>query len=385
MSTIASYVINDSGNPITLQRVLNDGATATPENQTWNGTLALSNGTSGDEVTFSVASSSGAPANRFLFNTDNALSYQLEVTGGARVTSSGGNDITIDKASGNIDIDGRFVARSASSFTSTLAVDGILTLNDDLDFVGNGDINLDTGDINKTTAGNLSIQANGGIRVLANNGSNPTITLSQGGDVDIISEGSGNITIGPEFGGTGTIEIGNGNSGGEITIETANNLDIDADTGIAIDNVVSGDIAITNNAPNGDINIRAQGIASDVNITSSSQDVNIETTNDTKDININAGDNLDLNAKAPGIYVNVRKASAGTIDEGRAVYVVNRDTGYIEVEECDADDPSTMPAFGIVTEPVLTDAGKVITNGVHKFTSGSIITGGAANDPLYVS
>ena len=131
MSTIASYVINDSGNPITLQRVLNDGATATPENQTWNGTLALSNGTSGDEVTFSVASSSGAPANRFLFNTDNALSYQLEVTGGARVTSSGGNDITIDKASGNIDIDGRFVARSASSFTSTLAVDGILTLNDE--------------------------------------------------------------------------------------------------------------------------------------------------------------------------------------------------------------------------------------------------------------
>ena len=185
MSTIANYVINSSGYPITLQRVLNDGATATPENQAWGGRISLTNGTSGDEVEFSIASSSGAPPNRFLFSTDNGLSHQLQVTGGVQVTAENGNTVTITKAAGNLTVDGRFSAGGASDFLSALTVNGILTLNDDLDFVGNGSINLDTGNINKSAAGDLTIQANGGIRLDANNGSNPTIDLLAGGGVNI--------------------------------------------------------------------------------------------------------------------------------------------------------------------------------------------------------
>ena len=393
MSTIADYVINSSGYPITLQRVLNDGSTATSQSQAWNGRLKLDPGSgipAGDPIQFLVEGYPAIGANtlKFEYNTDSALTSQLQVVGGVefKTTTSGVGEklFTFNKSTGDVSIEGRFEVGDTAVFLSSVDINNILTLYDDLDFDGTGSINLDTGNIDKSGAGFLDITSNDGIRLKANNGTNPTINMFPGGGVDIISEGSGTILISPENGGTGDIEIGNGASGGEVTIQTSNNLDIDAVTGIAIDNFTSGNIDITNSSSTGTLNLQA---FNDVRVTSTGHDIVITTNNPAKDININAGNNLDLNAKAPGIYVNVIKASAGTIDEGRAVYIVSQSGGYIEVEECDADDPSKMPAFGVVTEPVTTSEGKVITNGVHTFSSGSVIVPppAVANSPIYVA
>ena len=208
MSTIASYVINDSGNSIPLQRVLNDGATATPENQAWNGTLALSNGTSGDEVTFSVASSSGSPANRLLFNTDNALPFQLQVTGGVEVTSEGVNKVTIDKASGNLVVDGRFAAGGASIFENDLDVTGVLTLND-------GDLVIDK------SVNNQTITAAAGKNITITGPEGITLQTTKSVNDDILIDAANGSAIGGNLTMYGkTVELKSIGNGGNMVLQS---------------------------------------------------------------------------------------------------------------------------------------------------------------------
>lgn len=391
MSTIASYVINDSGNAIALQRVLNDGATATPFNQSWDGQLALSQDGGTDSVRLSVRGLPGVGVNTLtmLYNTDSAIANHLEIVGGVefKTVTSGVSEKTFrfDKTTGEVliqsllDVDGRVL------FNDTAEIVGVTTLNNDLDFSGNGDISLDSGNISKTNAGILRVQANGGISLDANNGSNPTIDMNSAGGIDITAGATGDINIGSQFGGTGNIGIGN--TGGTNNLFRAKSTlgVLEFSDGTQIRNITSGGIEITA-LGTGDIDIQG-GVSSSINLISSGQDITLTTTNQDKSVLINGGDKLELKAQSPATYVKVETVT-GNLPEGAPVYITSDNNGLINVEEADASDPTKMPVFGIVSTAMAAGpgSGEVVIHGVHEFSAGTIIPGGSvvANDPIYV-
>ena len=391
MSTIASYVINDSGNAIALQRVLNDGATATPFNQSWDGQLTLSQDGGTDSVRFGVRGLPGVGVNslKMLYNTDSAIANHLEIVGGVefKTVTSGVSEKTFrfDKTTGQVliqsllDVDGRVL------FNDTAEIVGVTTLNNDLDFSGNGDINLDSGNISKTNAGILRVQANGGISLDANNGSNPTIDMNSAGGIDITAGATGDINIGSQFGGTGNIGIGN--TGGTNNLFRAKSTlgVLEFSDGTQIRNITSGGIEITA-LGTGDIDIQG-GVSSSINLISSGQDITLTTTNQDKSILLNGGDKLELKAQSPATYVKVETVT-GNLPEGTPVYITSDNNGLINVEEADASDPTKMPVFGIVSTAMAAGpgSGEVVIHGVHEFSAGTIIPGGSvvANDPIYV-
>ncbi len=394
MSTIADYVINNSGNAIALQRVLNDGATATPFNESWDGDLTLSQTGGTQSVRLGVRGLPGVGVNtiQFQYNTESTLANHLEVVGGIefKTTTAAPSQktLTFNKTTGQViiqsllDVDGRVL------FNDTAEIVGVTTLYNDLDFSGNGDISLDSGNINKTAAGALTITADGGVRLNTDDAGNYLNLLGgSNGGVDILSAGTGNISIGPEFGGTGNITIGNQNSGGTITLAGDNDLVVNVDTGINIDNTTSGTIDITNSG--GDIDITASGVGNNVNIVSSGQDITLTTTNQDKSILINAGNKLELKSQSPATYVKVATVT-GNLAEGAPVYITSDVGGIINVEEADASDPTKMPVFGVVSTAggiaPGPGTGEIVIHGVHEFSVGSIIPspGTLANDPIYV-
>ena len=396
MSTIADYVINNSGNSIPLQRVLNDGAIATSQSQTWNGRLRLDSGSGspvGDPIQFLVRGETGVGNNqlKFEYNTDSSLPSQMQVVGGVefKTTTTGGGEktLTFDKVTGQViiqsllDVDGRVL------FNDTAEVVGVTTLYNDLVFNGAGDIKLDSGNIEKTRAGVLTIKANGGISLDANNGSNPTIDMNSFGGIDITAGATGNIVISSEFSGTGDIIIGNsGGSNNLIQLQGKSSV-LDFENGIDIQNTSSGGVSISS-LGTGDLDITG-GVSSGINIVSSGQDIKLETTNQGKSIEIIAGDKLSMTAQAPATYVKIATVT-GNIAEGAPVYITSDVGGLINVEEADASDPTKMPVFGIVSTPggiaPGPGNGQVVIHGVHEFSVGTIIPGGSvvANDPIYV-
>lgn len=391
MSTIASYVINDSGNAIALQRVLNDGATATPFNQSWDGQLTLSQDGGTDSVRFGVRGLPGIGVNslQMVYNTDSAIANHLEIVGGVefKTVTSGVSEKTFrfDKTTGQViiqsllDVDGRVL------FNDTAEIVGVTTLNNDLIFNGNGDIELDSGNISKTNAGILRVQANGGISLDANNGSNPTIDMNSAGGIDITAGATGDIQIGSQFGGTGNIGIGN--TGGTNNLFRAKSTlgVLEFSDGTQIRNITSGGIEITA-LGTGDIDIQG-GVSSSINLISSGQDITLTTTNQDKSVLINGGDKLELKAQSPATYVKVETVT-GNLPEGTPVYITSDNNGLINVEEADASDPTKMPVFGIVSTAMAAGpgSGEVVIHGVHEFSAGTIIPGGSvvANDPIYV-
>ena len=83
-------------------------------------------------------------------------------------------------------------------------------------------------------------------------------------------------------------------------------------------------------------------------------------------------------------HLLVRKASGGTILEGRPVYLVSyHASGYIEVEEADNSDSNKMPAIGIA-ETDVTSAATVQAATAGRLT-GQNTTGFSVGDPLYVN
>lgn len=99
----------------------------------------------------------------------------------------------------------------------------------------------------------------------------------------------------------------------------------------------------------------------------------------------NTGGSNTLSSDATQVIKNVRKASAGTINKGEAVYISGFNVGQdvIEVELADSSSPSTMPALGIANDTITnTITGQIIVNGrvANVDTSGFTI-----NDSLYVS
>ncbi|KKN33903.1 hypothetical protein LCGC14_0798960, partial [marine sediment metagenome] len=84
------------------------------------------------------------------------------------------------------------------------------------------------------------------------------------------------------------------------------------------------------------------------------------------------------------VVFNARKDSAGTILKGRAVHLTGfNPSGYIEVEEADADDPTKMPAIGLA-EVDLTNSSTGLVMLTGELTSLDT-TAFAFGDGLYVS
>jgi len=394
MSTIADYVINTSGNPITLQRVLNDGSKATSFNEAWDGVLQLnqSGGSpSGQPIEFNVIGLTGVGVNttKLTYTTDSTVPYNLAAVGGVefKTTTSGGSQKTFvfNAVTGQVYIQGILDVDGRVLFNNTAEVVGTTTLYDDLIFNGNGDIKLDSGNIEKTNAGILTIEANGGISLDANTGSNPTIDMKAAGGIDITAGATGDIVIGSQFAGTGNIGIGNaGGTNNLFKVKTTLGV-LEFENGTEILNINSGGIQI-NNSGTGDIDIFG-GVSSGINITSSGQDIKLETTNQSKSIEILAGDTLSMTAQAPATYVKIATVT-GNIAEGAPVYITSDVGGIINVEEADASDPAKMPVFGICTSSLAAGPGngEVVIHGVHEFSVGTIIPGGSvvANDPVYV-
>ena len=239
------------------------------------------------------------------------------------------------------------------------------------DLTANGTINAD-GNLVTNNSGILAVRSQGGLSLDANNGSNPTIDLNSAGGISIISEGSGDIVISPEFAGTGDILIGN-NSAGEIDL-TSETLDINADSGITIDNLASGELNITQNS-SANLNIE-KPTSGNLNITSGGN------------VDIDSQDRITIVGPTVGKYIKVSKGSAGTpIPIGTAVYISGWNAGVTLVEACNPNDLSTMPSIGVVTDDVSFGqgaTGEIIISGSHQFASGTIVPSGNANDPLYV-
>ncbi|KKN02365.1 hypothetical protein LCGC14_1118390, partial [marine sediment metagenome] len=97
---------------------------------------------------------------------------------------------------------------------------------------------------------------------------------------------------------------------------------------------------------------------------------------------------VDFTIAATGVGSEVvfkaRKDSAGTITKGSAVHLAGfNPSGYIEVEEADADDPTKMPAIGLAeTDLTNSSTGQVILVGE---LTGLDTTGLVFGDDLFVS
>jgi hypothetical protein len=239
------------------------------------------------------------------------------------------------------------------------------------DVTANGDISAN-GNLITNNSGILAVRSQGGLSLDANNGNNPTIDLNSAGGISIISEGSGDIVISPEFAGTGDILIGN-NSAGEIDL-TSETLDVNADSGITIDNLASGELNITQNS-SANLNIQ-KTTSGNLNITSGGN------------IDIDSGDRITIAGPTVGKYIKVSKGSAGLpIPIGTAVYISGWNSGVTLVEACNPNDLTTMPSIGVVTDDVAFGqgaTGEIIISGSHQFASGTIVPSGNPNDPLYV-
>jgi len=70
-------------------------------------------------------------------------------------------------------------------------------------------------------------------------------------------------------------------------------------------------------------------------------------------------------AETETIVEDARKSTAGTITKGSPVYLIGYNaSGYLEVEEADADDPSKMPAIGLAQDNLTDSAtGHIVTAG----------------------
>lgn len=75
--------------------------------------------------------------------------------------------------------------------------------------------------------------------------------------------------------------------------------------------------------------------------------------------------NMPAASSADAILVDCRKGSAGTIAKGAPVYVDGYNVGgWLEVEEADCDDATTMPAFGLANGSITNAAtGQVMMSG----------------------
>ncbi len=84
------------------------------------------------------------------------------------------------------------------------------------------------------------------------------------------------------------------------------------------------------------------------------------------------------------VVFDARKDSAGTITKGSAVHLAGYNpSGYIEVEEADADDPARMPAIGLaVTDLTSSSTGQIVLVGE---LAGLATTGFVFGDDLFVS
>jgi hypothetical protein len=317
-----------------------------------------------------------------VLNTDNRASS----SGGGVSTillqdSTPTTTITLDGSTGDVTANGRLNVNGVSTL-ATVNIDGgnidgtvigaTSAANGTFeDVTANGDISAN-GNLITNNSGILAVRSQGGLSLDANNGNNPTIDLTSAGGVSIISEGSGDIVISPEFAGTGDILIGN-NSTGEIEIN-GDNLDINAQNGIAIDNTTSGQLNITQSTTS-DLNI-AKNSTGSLNITS------------TDNIDIDAIDIITIAGSTVGKYIKVSKGSSGApIPIGTAVYISGWNGGVTLVEACNPSDLTTMPSIGVVTDDVAFGqgaTGEIIISGSHQFASGTIVPSGNANDPLYV-
>ena len=233
------------------------------------------------------------------------------------------------------------------------------------DITANGDINAN-GNLITNNSGILAVRSQGGLSLDANNGNNPTIDLNSSGGVSIISEGSGDIVISPEFAGTGDILLGN-NSTGEIDL-TCETLDVNADSGITIETFAN--------------NIVIDAAAGATTIDSANSTV-VKSDND---VSLYAPSGAaKVRGKESAIYASA-VCNSGSIVEGLPVKIVGENAnGVLIVAECAADSLSDMPCIGI-TASTITPAGQgeIVMYGIHEFASGTVIGGGSINDPIYV-
>jgi hypothetical protein len=87
--------------------------------------------------------------------------------------------------------------------------------------------------------------------------------------------------------------------------------------------------------------------------------------------------------KADILYVQAKKATAGTISKGEAVYISSYSGGYILVEKARSDSSSTMPAIGLADGTITDSAAGDVALGGHM--QGSLNTSSwSVGDPLYV-
>ena len=272
-------------------------------------------------------------------------------------TPAAGNFSTVDIDGGNID---------GTTIGANAAANGTFE-----EITANGTINAD-GNLITNDSGILAVRSQGGLSLDANNGSNPTIDLNSAGGISIISEGSGDIVISPEFAGTGNITIGNNTT--DVVEINGGSLDGNFQEGVRIDNTTSGDLIIR------------QSASADLNITKTNPG-NINITNG-GNIDIDSMDRITIVGPTVGKYIKVSKGSAGTpIPIGTAVYISGWNAGVTLVEACDPSDLSTMPSIGVVTDDVSFGqgaTGEIIISGSHQFASGTIVPSGNPNDPLYV-
>jgi len=274
---------------------------------------------------------------------------------GANVIADGSFDTmnanTVDINGGNID-DTVIGATGAANGTFE-----VLTANDTIRANGN---------LIQNSSGILAVRSQGGLSLDANNGSNPTIDLNAGGGINIISEGSGDIVISPEFGGTGDILLGN-NTTGEIDL-TCETLDVNADSGITIDS-----------------------FANNIVIDASAGNTTIDSANSTV---VKSDNDASLYAPTGAAQVRGRESAiyalavctSGSIPEGLPVKITGENAnGVLIVAECASDSLNDMPCIGITAGTITpTGQGEIVMYGIHEFSSGTVISGGSVNDPIYV-
>lgn len=210
MSTIASYVINDSGNSIPLQRVLNDGATATSQSQTWNGRIRLDSGSGspvGDPIQFLVQGDPGVGVNtlKFEYNTDSTLLSQLQVVGGVefKTTTSGGGEklFTFNKTNGNVVV-------GSNTQTNTLTVVGASSLN-------NGDLVVDK------SVNNQTITALAGDNITITGPEGITLQTTKSVNDDILIDAANGSAIGGNLTMYGkTVQLQSVGNGGNMLLQS---------------------------------------------------------------------------------------------------------------------------------------------------------------------
>lgn len=252
MSTIASYVINDSGNSIPLQRVLNDGATATSQSQTWNGRLRLDSGSGspvGDPIQFLVQGEPGVGNNqlKFEYNTDSSLLSQMQVVGGVEfktITSGGGEKLfTFNKTNGNVVVD-------SNTQTDTLTVVGASSLND-------GDLVIDKL-VNKQT-----ITALAGDSITITGPEGITLQTTKAVNDDILIDAANGSAIGGNLTMYGkTVQLESVGNGGNMLLQSqyqpggpATGLHLQTTGANSIIKVESNQDDVQIVAPTGDVNI----------------------------------------------------------------------------------------------------------------------------------